>query len=136
MNTANGKWLARLLVASNSILACMLFLQEPEWVLNQAIDRAGVTGHIAVMALVALGVLAVVDVLVNDLLPDHYSLHCAMKYRHTIYMLISLGCLSLIFVLVKSQAPSAAVIHYGMVAFTATMLAVFDVRDRMLGNPR
>lgn len=136
MNTANGKWLARLLVASNAILACLLILQEPSSVLHLAVERAGPTGHFAVVALAALGGLAVFDVIVNDLLPSKYTLHCALKYRHTIYMLISLGCLSLIFVLVKSEGPSTALIHYGMVAFTATALAIFDVRDRMLGNPR
>lgn len=132
----NGKWLARLLVAGNAILACLLILQEPSSLLHQTIERAGLTGQIAVSALVGIGLLAVVDVLINDLLPARYELQCALKYRHTVYMLIALGCLSLIFVIVKSHGPSSSLIHYGMVALASMILAVYDLRDRYLGNPR
>jgi hypothetical protein len=132
----NGKWLARLLVAGNAILACLLILQEPSSLLNQTVDRAGLPGHISVSALVVLGFLAVVDVVINDLLPPKYELRCALQYRHTVYMLIALGCLSLIFVIVKSHGPSSSMVHYGMVAVAAMVLAVYDLRDRYLGNPR
>lgn len=132
----NGKWLARLLVAGNAILACLLILQEPSSLLHQTVDRAGLTGHIAVSALVALGFVAVIDVIVNDLLPPNFELRCALRYRHTVYMLIALGCLSLMFVIVKEHGPSTSLVHYGMVALASMLLAVYDLRDRYLGNPR
>ena len=122
----NGKWLARLLVAGNAILACLLILQEPASLLHQTVDRAGFTGHFAVSALVVIGFLAVFDVTINDWLPPHYELRCALRYRHTIYMLIALGCLSLMFVIVKAHGPSSSLIHYGMVAAAAMVLAVYD----------
>lgn len=132
----NGKWLARTLVAANAIIACLLVLQSPSSLMHQTIDQAGTAGHFAVSMLVAMGFVALIDVFINDLLPAQYKLRCALRYRHTIYMLIALSCLSLIFVIVKSHGPVSSLMYYGLVSLAATAIAVYDLRDRYLGNPR
>lgn len=127
------KWLARVVVAVTLLLSVILAIQETGSLMHLTIDRSGLTGRIAVAALVFIGVLALVDVVVNDIMPKQYVLKCARRWRHTVYMLMSLGCLSLIFVIVKSHGPSAALVQYGVVAFAALFIAIFDIRDRMNG---
>lgn len=127
------KWLARVLVAVTLILSLTVAVQETGSLMHLTIDRAGFAGRVAVAALVFVGVLALVDVVVNDIMPKQYVLQCARRWRHTVYMLMSLGCLSLIFVIIKSHGPSAVLVQYGIVAFAALFIAIFDIRDRMNG---
>jgi hypothetical protein len=125
------KWLARLFVGMTLLGSTLVMFSEPESLLHRTVDRAGVLGQIATGSLVFVTVLALIDVLINDLLPKKYVLKCAIRYRHTIYMLMSLGCLSMIFVIVRSHGPYSGLIHFGLVAWAAMLIAILDIRDRM-----
>jgi hypothetical protein len=125
------KWLARLFVGTTLLGSTFVMFAEPESLMHRTIDRAGLLGQIATGSLVFVTVLALLDVLINDLLPKRYVLQCAIRYRHTIYMLMSLGCLSMIFVIVRAHGPYSGLIHFGLVAWAAMLIAVLDVRDRM-----
>lgn len=127
------KWLARVVVAVTLLISVALAIQEPGSLMHMTIDRAGFPGRLAICALVFVAVLALVDVVINDIMPKQYVLKCARRWRHTVYMLMSLGCLSLIFVIIKSHGPSAVLVQYGIVAFAALFIAIFDIRDRMNG---
>lgn len=130
------KWMTRLVVAVNALIACALLLLTPESPLGRAIHATGIFGDIALSALIFVGAWALVDTVINDLLPARYVLECALRYRHTIYLLISLGCLSMIFVIVKTQGAAETLAYYGLVAMAAFTVAVMDIRDRMKGYPR
>lgn len=130
------KWMARLLVAVNALVACALLLLAPDSSLAKAIRATGVFGDIALVALIFVGALALVDTVINDLLPARYVLECALRYRHTVYLLISLWCLSMIFVIVKTQGTTETLAYYGLVAMAAFTVAVMDIRDRVKGYPR
>lgn len=136
--TQSSKWHLRLVVAINAVLACLLVFFGQNSTVSAALYASGLFGVIALSALLGLGVVAVADVIVNDILPSEYQLHCGLKYRHTIYMLLALGCLSLVFVMVKNgvETYSVATLHYAAIALPAVALAVTDIFDRIHGNPR
>lgn len=131
--SASRKWMARVFVSLNVAFACLLAFTQVQDAIRAILERAGTPGYVALSGLLGLSALALADVLVNDVLPERFVLRLALKYRHTIYMLMSLGCLSIAFVLVKTPEPSLALLHYGLVAFGALVLAVLDVRDKTLG---
>lgn len=125
------KWLARLIVASDLLVWCVILITEPTSLVNRTINQAGMSGQIAVFGLILIGCMAVVDVIVNDLMPPHFLLRCAIRHRHTVYMLICLGCLSMVFVTVKSYGFSVVLLHYGFLAVAALAIALLDIRDRL-----
>jgi len=125
------KWLARLFVGMTLLVSTLVVFSEPDSLLHRTIDRAGVLGQVATGSLIFVTVLSLLDVLINDLLPPKYVLRCAIRYRHTIYMLMSLGCLSMIFVIVRSHGPYSGLLHFALVAWAALLIAVLDVRERM-----
>ena len=127
-----AKWLARLIVALDVLVTCLIVLVEPTSIIHRvAIEGAGTLGHIGVWALLGIGVLALGDVVVNDVLPERYVFPTCRRYRHTIYMMIALACLSMVFAIVKSVGDSAVVARYLLTAFGASMIAVLDVYDRV-----
>lgn len=129
---ASRKWMARVFVSLNVAFACLLAFGQVQDVIRVILNRAGGPGYFAMGVLFGLSALALADAIINDVLPDRFILRIGLKYRHTIYMLMSLGCLSIAFVLVKTPKPSLALLHYGLVAFGALVLAVLDVRDKTL----
>lgn len=130
--SASRKWMARVFVSLNVAFACLLAFGQVQDAIRAVLDRAGTPGYVAMGFLFGLSALALADVLINDVLPDRFTLRIGLKYRHTIYMLMSLGCLSIAFVLVKNHEPSLALLHHSLVAFGALVMAVLDVRDKSL----
>lgn len=125
------KWFARLIVASNLLIACAMIFADEWSTMYRTLVNAGPTGIAAISALIAVGMMALVDVVVNDIMPARYVIQFVKSYRHTIYMLMSLGCLSVIFVIVKLYGPSLVLLHYVFVAVVAIFIAVFDIRDKI-----
>ncbi len=125
------KWLARLFVALNLIIGCVIVAEDESSLLFRVIESSGATGTIALWALLLVALVGVSDVVINDFLPERFVLRWAQQYRHTIYMGMALGCLSMIFVVVKVHGPAAVLLHYGLVAFSASLIAVLDIRERI-----
>lgn len=128
---ASRKWLARTIVALDLLVSCAIVFTEPASLLHSIVTKAGPTGKFALAALALVALAALIDVLVNDMLPQKYVLQCAIRHRHLIYMLISLGCLSMVFVIIKVYGPTVILLHYLLVAGAATIIALFDVVDRV-----
>lgn len=130
MKTARD-WLARLLVGLNVVFAGAILFSDAFGGFNELVQNSGWIGVLAISALIFFGLVVLIDVFVNDILPEGYVLKTAMNYRHTVYMLISLGCLSIVFVMVKTHGITASIFHYGVIAWASVALAVHDIRERL-----
>lgn len=128
---AGKKWMVRLFVALNVMVGCAVVLLEGSSLPHRLVEQAGVFGKFAVLGLAGLCLWAIIDVIVNDLLPAKYEFRFGVRYRHTNYMLMALGCLSMIFAMVKSNAQTTVLLHYGLFAIGAVMIAVLDIKDRL-----
>jgi small-conductance mechanosensitive channel len=118
--------------ALNLLAACVVALQNDLSTTTAfVVYKQGNLGAFAVLILSTIALIAVCDVVVNDLMPARFILRQAVTYRHTIYMAMALGCLSMIFVVIKNEGPSAVLLHYVIVAFASVLIAVFDIRDRL-----
>lgn len=124
-------WLARLLVGLNVVFAGAILFSDSYDGFQELVRNSGWIGVLAISTLIFFGVVVLLDVFVNDILPDCYALKAAREYRHTIYMLISLGCLSIVFVLVKTNGVTASILHYGLIAWASVALAIHDIRERL-----
>jgi len=130
--TTGRRWLARLIVGLDLLVWCTILLFEPLSVTSKILDRAGPSGHLAFVGMIALGVIAIIDVIVNDLMPSRFIFGKAIRHRHFVYMLMCLGCLSTAFVIIKSLGFSVVLLHYGLIALAALLIALLDVRDRIV----
>lgn len=82
-------WLTRLYCALSVATSAINTFAEPRSLTAQVIAETGPVGLYWMLALAALAALAVVDVIVNDLLPDGYDLRPVYRRRHLLYVALA-----------------------------------------------
>jgi len=74
--------------------------------------------------------LGFIDLVVNDLMPDHYVIERALKDRHLVNMAIA-GCFAVqMWTCAKYQLPGAILPFYGLQVLAVPASAFADVRKR------
>lgn len=101
----------RLTVSFVSLSVILLTWLEPTSLRFRVIEDSGELGWWFTFAMAFLSVVAILDVLVNDLLPNRYTLPMVMKGRMYAYMLQGTMHLSLV----------AAITHWHTWAWTAAI---------------
>ena len=94
-----------------------------------AMSEDGYGGLIAMTALALLALAGMADVLINDVLPERYSLQCTHRHRHVVFMLIAIGMVALILALVMLRDIKPVAARYLVDAIAATWIAVRGVLD-------
>lgn len=94
-----------------------------------AMSEDGFGGLLAISLLGALALAGVIDVFVNDILPDRYSINCTHRHRHVVFMLMAIGQVALVLALAKvgDLKPSAG--RYALDAVMSVWLACVGVAD-------
>lgn len=88
-------WLTRLHTALACCALALVAAFGNGTMLYASVVASGEAGLWCMLALASLSAVALVDVLVNDLLPESVSIGFAKKHRHFIFMALSIGTASL-----------------------------------------
>lgn len=123
-------WFARLYVALSVLVNVVVTLLEPSALTARAINASGSLGWLAVWTLGAVGVVALLDVIVNDLAPDRWRLPSAHRWRHFVYMAIALGEVSITYVIAAKLGFTPLLFVYWLDAAADVAIAYFDLFAR------
>lgn len=81
----------RLYVVMISLFSAFVGFVEPRSLMYIIADNGGLAGEILLWAFAVIGVFGIVDVIINDVLPDDYVLKPGLRWRHIIYMSLSIA---------------------------------------------
>lgn len=123
-------WLVRLYVALSVLCTVLIICTEPNSLVHQVVAATGVHGWACVIALGVLASLALVDVVVNDLLPAHINVPLARRWRHLVYMLLAMGLVSITGVIAAGVGMTPLLLTFWLDAGVATAIAFFDLFSR------
>lgn len=123
-------WHTRLLLVLSVLVSLFITWREPDSLSHQVIQRSGTAGWPCVIALAGLGLAALLDIFVNDLLPDSISLPAFFGQRHLVYMglAVGLGCIGV--VIVQSEGWTELLMFYGLLATFSAHIAATDLFHR------
>lgn len=123
-------WSIRLYLSLSVLILALTTIFDPARLAYRIIAASGAAGFWCILGLACLSLCAVIDVVVNDLLPDHCCLHCTERYRHLVYMGLALGLMSTAFVI--AQHVGLASLHAELVleSSIAAALAFIDLYQR------
>ncbi|HIH2746973.1 TPA: hypothetical protein ACYLN4_002710 [Burkholderia lata] len=132
MTTRNGDFFARLGFTTWVLVVVVLSMCHASSIPAATMQHGG--WFFTVLLLVA-GALLLVDIVVNDLMPDRYVFTWGLKWRHWVYPMASFSFASHLFVAeqaYKSVQISALVLYGSMAVFglTLSFRNLFHVRGR------
>lgn len=124
-------WMARAIVALEVlILIVVVSLFEPASLTAKAIAKTGDFGWVLVFGLAACCLVALADVLINDLMPGNWRLPFAFQWRHMAFMLIAMQLAVIGFMVVFSLGFTILLFAYWLNASLACLLAFLDAFAR------
>ena len=112
-------------------LSAITFL-EPDSVRWHIINDSGISGGVVKYALAVIAVITLIDVLVNDMLSDRYSLQITQTARMYLYMTQAILNMAVIGAAAKAGAYSWVLTSYAVLSLASVWIAVFDVWHRHL----
>jgi hypothetical protein len=118
-------WLERLFIAATVLATCVLAYINPD-----AVPRSGSAGVVWIALLFALGLFAVADVIINDIMPKRYVLHMGRELRHWVYISIAIGFAGLAFAAVRDRSYAPLFLHYLVNAAAAVAVSILDLFAR------
>ena len=124
--------LLRIYVAFSILFSTLAFTFEP-------LTRAGIsniatqTPDIWLWSAIALCSLAVLDIIINDLAPDKYSLELTYNYRHLIYMFLGVLSFSISIAVAKTYGGSFQLCRLWLDGGIAVVVAFLDILGRHRG---
>ena len=125
-------WLSRLIISLEVlVLVVVISWWEPQSLTGRAIAASG---HHAWLLLAALGgccLVAIADVVVNDMMPARFSLKTALRWRHLGFMgmALLLGVISV--VVVVAQGFTTVMFAYWLNAVLAVGVTFLDAFHRL-----
>lgn len=120
----------RLYVALIALFSAFVGFVEPRSLMYIIAANGGLAGEILLWAFAVIGALAVVDVIVNDVLPDTYVLKPGLRWRHIIYMSISIAYALELFIGYRYTEVWATFPIFTVHAVFAAIAAFVDVLHR------
>jgi CHASE2 domain-containing sensor protein len=131
ISTLPRYWITRLYVALCTLVSIAVTWLEPESIAHRLVDATGGQGWPLIAMLAGVACLAIVDVLVNDLLPLRFTFLRAKRHRHLIYAALSMGIFSLSYViLVGAGGWRPLVLPYWLNGGVAAAVAFLDLFQR------
>lgn len=120
-------WLSRTYLALSTLVITSLGCFEPNTMFYMLIQQSGDAGWYCVFALACLAIIALVDVVINDLMPDCFCFPFVRDNRHLIYMLLSLGLMSTAMVVFKRSGLSVVDARLILDSIIAATIAFSDL---------
>ncbi|CAN5857208.1 hypothetical protein BH11PSE13_BH11PSE13_12060 [soil metagenome] len=132
ISTLPRYWITRLYVALSTVMSIIVSWLEPGALTHRLIDRSGEQGWVMVGLLAVVCGFAIVDVVVNELLPEKFKLPTAKKHRHLIYMALAMGifCMSYVFIVGEGGWFRPLVLPFWLDGFVAAAVAFLDLYQR------
>lgn len=124
-------WFARMAVALEVlvVLVAVSWFEEAS-LTAQAIAATGRHGWWLVIGTAFCCLMALVDVVVNDLMPPRFTFRCAMTWRHLGFMGLALQLSAIGVLVVFAKGFTALVLAYWLNAVLAGVLTFFDAFAR------
>ena len=123
-------WFGRLYVAAQVCVIALVASWGEESPLYYLVTRGGQAGFWCALALALVAFVGVVDVVVNDLMPDRFELCAVKRHRHFVLMGIGIGSLSFAGIVAMEVGWSVLHVSLALPVLGATTLAVMDVFER------
>jgi len=123
-------WFGRLYIAAQVCVIALVASLGEESPLHYLVTKGGSPGYWCAMALAVVAFVGVVDVIVNDLMPDRFELRLIKRHRHFVLMGIAIGSLSFAGIIAMDVGWNVLHVSLALPVFGATALAVMDVFER------
>lgn len=130
VSTLPRYWTVRLYIALSILTTLGVIRFEPNFLSHKYITHSGEFAWLCVGVLAVLSFIALVDVVVNDLLPETFQLRCAKSNRHLIYIFQALGIACIAFVLYAEGASIPVILSYLVDGAFAALVAFLDLFQR------
>lgn len=123
-------WFARLYVTLHIGVIALVACFGEDTLLYKTVKESGDAGFWCVLALAAVSFLGVLDVIINDLMPDRFKLSKVLRFRHILLMAMALGLMSLGSVIAKQAGISTLHASIFLAVGGACWLAFLDLYAR------
>lgn len=128
-------WLSRAIIAALSLFMGLTALLDQRTLVHAVLAGGDPMGQAVLMLLCAVAALALVDVLVNDLLPPRIVFRLARRARPLVYMALSVGNLMVGAMLARHVGFGWLHAQVMMVVVVAVGLAISDPFIQHRGKP-
>lgn len=108
----------RLFLISLSFVCVIVSFREPESLSYTLLRIGGFSARMAMGALLILSCIALLDTIVNDMMPERFSANWALRLRQGIWMVICVTYIGLAFVIVR----------YGVGYWLAVVYVLYGLR--------
>lgn len=117
----------RMYVSGSILVTAYVAAADPSSQHAFAMAEDGVGGYMGIGMMTILALAGLFDALINDILPERYSINCTHRHRHVVFMLSAIGQVALVFALAQADElrPSAA--RYLLDATFAVWISVSGV---------
>jgi len=122
--------LSRMAVAGSILVTCAIAATNPYGANRLSFETHGSLGWdsgwigISLMALMAF--IAIIDVVINDMLPDRFHVNFPLKTRHLLFFLLAAGQLGLIYNNIMAGNYDALLLKYAWDAFISVLVVFAD----------
>ncbi|APW38455.1 hypothetical protein RD110_15640 [Rhodoferax koreense] len=132
ISTLPRYWMTRLYVALSTLTGVYTMWTEPSALTHRLIEKSGQQGWMLAAGLAAVAMVAIADVIVNDLMPERFRLVTAKNKRHLVYCFLALGILCMTYVFVSGDGGwyRPLVLPFWIDALFAVGVAFFDSFQR------
>lgn len=117
----------RVYLCLRTLVVAIVSLGEPDSLNGRLIEASGATSYIAIAVTVFCAVVGLLDVVVNDILPDDFHMRWARNHRHLGYIGLALGNCAFLLAIAKADTLSLLAISYFVDAVFAVHVAVGTV---------
>jgi hypothetical protein len=120
--TRTSDFIGRLGFTTYTLVVCITSLFTNNWV---AVVSKGGGGVVFSTLLLLTGTLLVIDLVVNDLMPERFVFHWGLRWRHWTYPAVSFAFTSILFIAEQTykSVPLDALAVYGSMALVGVVLS-------------
>ena len=125
--------ISRIYITLSLLFVTLAFLLEPQSVPG----RSAIVSLVPltwVYSLLFLCILSLIDIIINDIIDDKYSVSILIDYRHILYMMMSLMTFSISMSIVNTFGISFLLMRIWLDALIAVLIAFLDVLGRYRNN--
>jgi hypothetical protein len=129
----SSDFIARLGFTTYTLVVCLTSIFSNNWV---AVVSRYSGGAVFSTLLLLTGTLLVIDLVINDLMPERFVFQWGLKWRHWVYPCVSFAFTSLLFIAEQTykSVPLDALAVYGSMALIGVVLSfrnLFSERGRV-----
>ena len=123
-------WMARLILCLFVLNTHVITALDPQTRTSELIAASGPAGWWVLTLLIALAVAGIVDVLINDFLPETMQIPSVYGRRHLLYLAIAASSLAISCVIAEKEGWSFVLMAYWLHSTVAVVLAYLEMFAR------